>query len=192
MPCVGSSLFVSSAGSRFPVACLSWSVSIGFPHACSSLQVVTGSDNVANFLKWFDGSVDLDVEDKLLLGQNDSLDTTRGTKLSIVQVIDFPFFANCGVSPFSTRMNIRVLSKADEAIESLAFHRVIALLRTDQRSWTKTCAYSFICTVQSRGKSLMGFWTCSKYPSNLSLILLCSALCIEAPESSAPSQETKT
>ena len=29
-------------------------------------------------------------------------------------------------------MNICALSKADEAIESLAFHRTIALLRTDR------------------------------------------------------------
>ena len=56
MPCVGSSLFVSSAGSRFPVACLSWSVSIGFPHACLSLRVVTGSDHGPNFLEQLDWS----------------------------------------------------------------------------------------------------------------------------------------
>ena len=48
------------------------------------------------------------------------------------QVIDFPLLANRGVSPISTRMNIRVLSKVDETIESLAFHRVLALLRTDR------------------------------------------------------------
>ena len=40
-PCVGSSLFISFA--RFTVACLSWSVSIGFPHACLLLRVFTGS-----------------------------------------------------------------------------------------------------------------------------------------------------
>ena len=63
---------------------------------------------------------------------DDSLDTTRSTELSIAQGFVFQFSAHCGVSPFSTHMNIRVLSKADEAIESLAFHRVIALLRTDR------------------------------------------------------------
>ena len=62
--------------------------------------------------------------------------TTRSTKLSIVQVIDFPLLANCRVSPFSTHMNVCVLSKAYEAMESLAFHRVIALLRTDREQWT--------------------------------------------------------
>ena len=50
MPCVGSLLFISFAGSRFSVACLSWSVSTGFPHARLSLRVVTGSDNGPNFL----------------------------------------------------------------------------------------------------------------------------------------------
>ena len=68
----------------------------------------------------------------MLLGYDDSVDTTRSTELSIIQVFVFPFWANRGVSPFSTHMNIRVLSKAYAAIESLAFHRVIALLRTDR------------------------------------------------------------
>ena len=80
---------------------------------------------------WTDPSISVDVEDKMLLEYDDNLDTTRGTELSIVQVFVFPFLASCWVSPFSTQMNIRVLSKAYEAIESLAFHREIALLRTD-------------------------------------------------------------
>ena len=49
MPCVGSSSFNSLAGSRFPVACLSWSDSIGFPHACLSLRVVTFSQSCSQF-----------------------------------------------------------------------------------------------------------------------------------------------
>ena len=70
MPCVGSSLFLSSEkmcvlGHGFFVACLSGTVSIGFPHACLSLRVVTGSDKSPNFLELFDWSVDLDVEDEL-------------------------------------------------------------------------------------------------------------------------------
>ena len=45
------------------VACLSWSVSIGFPHACLSLRVVTGSNHVLHFLKSSAWSFYLDVED---------------------------------------------------------------------------------------------------------------------------------
>ena len=60
----------------------------------------------------------------MLLEYDDNLDTTRSIELSIVQVIDFPFLVNCG---FSTHLNFVVLSKADEAIEPLAFHRVSAL-----------------------------------------------------------------
>ena len=92
----------------------------------------------------------------MLLECDDNLDTTRSTELSIIQVIDFPFWVNCGVSPFSTRMNIRVLSKADGAMESPAFYRVIALL-TDRDHEQKTCACSFICAVTGRGKSHVGF-----------------------------------
>ena len=54
------------------------------------------------------------------------------TELSTVQVIVFPFLVNRGGSTFSTHINIRGMSKAGEAIELLAFHRVIALLRTDR------------------------------------------------------------
>ena len=72
------------------------------------------------------------LKTKMLLEYDDSLDTTRSTELPIVQVIVFPIWANCGVSSFSTHMNILVLSKADEARELLAFHRVTALLRTDR------------------------------------------------------------
>ena len=68
----------------------------------------------------------------MLLEFVDNLDTTRSTKLSIKHVIVFPFLVNRRVSPFCTHMNILVLSKAFEATESLAFHRVIALLRTDR------------------------------------------------------------
>ena len=52
-PCSSRLKDFSYAGSRFPVACLSGSVSIGFPRACLSLRVVTGSDNSPNFLEYF-------------------------------------------------------------------------------------------------------------------------------------------
>ena len=35
-----------------------------------------------------------------MLEYDDNLDTTRGTKLSTVQVFVFPFCVICGVSPF--------------------------------------------------------------------------------------------
>ena len=67
-----------------------------------------------------------------MLEYDDSLDTTRSTELSIAHVTVFPLLVNRRVSPFSTHMNIRVFSKAYEAIESLVFYRVSALLRTDR------------------------------------------------------------
>ena len=136
MPCVGSSLFISSfscAGPRFPEASLSGSVCIGFPHACLSLRVVTGSDDVSDSPEELDWSFGLDVEAELLLEDDDNPGTTRGTKLSILQVIVFPFFGRSwSFTVFSTHMNIRVLSKAYQAIELLSFPRVIARLRTDR------------------------------------------------------------
>ena len=57
----------------------------------------------------------------------------------------------------SAHMKIRVLSKGDEARESLAFHRVvIALLRTNRDHEQKLVLTRYLhCS--SRGKSLMGF-----------------------------------
>ena len=386
MPCVGSSLFISFAGSRFPVACLSWSVSIGFPHACLSLQVVTGSDNVPNFsgfirlilwswcwrqpalenvnttsqmtcfrgatvcTKWLQGEVmmncyskttrwefghevknsekwniyervtkhnanandnihacvtlhytdvndnindcvaphdaytidhfhwascafsqvvlsclhphthmhfgsslrlschlhvhghpcvlftlilpfyfllylpplflflnylkfvvnlhnsrneSMDSTDEFSLSAeyDESLDTMRSNEFSIVQVIVFPFFGH------SWSFAVFHLGEYPRFEQNLSSNRTagvsssICTVANRSRSWTKTGVYSFICTAPGRGKSLMGFWTFSKYPLCLSLILLCSALCIESLESITnirssvslvPSQENKT
>ena len=94
-------------------------------------------------------------------------------------------------------MNIRVLSKAYEATESLAFHRVITLSRTDRDHEQKLVLTRLFCTAPGRGKSLMLFWTFSKYPLYLSSILLAQhcALLLPNPEinirssvSLAPSQ----
>ena len=103
---------------------------------------------------WTDPLISM-FEDKMLLKYDDNLGTKRSTELSIVQVIDFPFWVNRRVSPFSTHMNIRVLSKAYEAIESLAFHRAIALLRTDRDHEQKLVLARLLCTAPGRVNSLM-------------------------------------
>ena len=88
--------------------------------------------------------------------------------MSTVQVIYFPFWANCRVPPFSTRMNSRVLSKADEAIESLAFHRVIAMLQTGRDHEQKLVLTRLFALSLVAVSRTWGFWTFSKYPLYLS------------------------
>ena len=135
MSCVGFSSYISfsvSAEPRLSEACLSGFVCIGFPHACLARRVVIGSVETSDLPEDFDWSFGLDVEAELLLKYDDSLDTTRGTELSIIQVIVFPFGVNREFHRFSTRMNIRVLSKGYQTIELLAFLWVIALWRTDR------------------------------------------------------------
>ena len=73
---------------------------IGFPHAGLSLRVVTESDDVSGSPEEFDWPVGFDVEAELLLGDDDNPGTTRGTILSIVQVIIFPSLVNRGFSLF--------------------------------------------------------------------------------------------
>ena len=123
MLCVGSSSFISSF----------LRAELRFPEACLALRVFIGSDDVSDLPKEFDWSFGLDVEAELLLENDDNPGTTRGTKLSIIQVIVFPFFWSIvEFRRFSTHVNIRVLSKAFQAIQLLAFLRVIALWRTDR------------------------------------------------------------
>ena len=159
MPCVGSSLFISFAGSRFPVACLSWSVSVGFPHACMSLRVAAGSANVPNFLEWLEWSFDLDFEDKMLLEYDDNLDTTRRPD----------------------HMNIRGLSKAYKAIESLAFQRVMALLRTDRDHEQKLVLTRLFALHPVAVNRLWCFLTFLKYPLYLSSNLLAQRCALKLP-----------
>ena len=137
---------------------------------------------------------------KFRLEYDDSLDTTRGTELSIIQVIDFSFMVNRRVSPFSTHMNIRVLSKAYEAIESLAFHRVIALLRTDRDHEQKLVLTRLFALRPVAVSRILFFWTFSLCPLYLSLSLLAQHCALKLPNTQrtfdrlclAPSQEDKT
>ena len=117
----------------------------------------------------------------MLLEYDDSLDTTRSTELSIAQVIVFPFWANCGVSPFSTHMNICALSKVYEATESLAFHQVIALLRTDRNHEQKLVLTRLFALPLVAVSRLWGFWTFSKYPLNLGSSLLAQHCALKFP-----------
>ena len=65
-------------------------------HFESSLDLMMFSDSPEEF----DCSFGLDVEAELMLEEDDNPGTTRGTKLSIVQVIVFPYGVKRGVSPF--------------------------------------------------------------------------------------------
>ena len=69
----------------------------------------------------------------------------------------FHLEVNREVSPLSTHMHILVLSKAYEAIESLAFHRVIALFRTDRDHERKLVLTRLFALPVVRGKSYMFF-----------------------------------
>ena len=84
----------------FPSLCLSGSVSIGFPQACLSLRVVTGSDNLSQFSEKFLLTRWFRCWRPTAAGIDDSPGTTRSTKLSTAQEIDFPWLASRGVSPF--------------------------------------------------------------------------------------------
>ena len=69
---------------------------------------------------------------------------------------------------FPTQMNIPVLSRAYQAIEPLAFHRAIVLLRTDRDHEQKLVRPRLFALSQSRSVPLSGFRTISAKYSFLS------------------------
>ena len=121
------------------------------------------------------------LKTKMLLEYDDSPGTTRSAKLFIVHVIDFPFLVNRRVPPFSTRMDLSVFEQSVWSNGTAGVSSSNCTVANRSRSWTKTGAYSFICTAPGRGKSLMEFWTLSKYPLYLSLILLAQHCALKLP-----------
>ena len=91
-------------------------------------------------------------------GKDDSPGTTRSTKLSIIQVSDFQLLANCFID-FPFKWISVFLSKAYEAIEPLAFHRVIALLRTDRNRKQNSCVLVYLHFSLSRLGPLRTFFS---------------------------------
>ena len=70
-------------------------------------------------------------------------------------------------------------TKKKEAIEPLAFHRVIALLRTDRNHEQKLVLTRLLALSPSRSVPTWGLWTFSaKYPFYLNIKLSCSAVFI--------------
>ena len=81
--------------------------------------------------------------------------TSNGLPI-IGQLWSFTFFA--------TQTDIRVSSKAHEAKEPLAFHRVIALLRTDRNHGQKLVHPRLFALSHSRSVPSYDLWTFSKCP----------------------------
>ena len=102
--------------------------------------------------------------------------------LSIVQVIVFPFWSIVEFHRFSTHMNIRVLSKAYQAIELLAFLCVIALLRTDRDPEQKR-VLPRLFALPVRGHYRRRVLNLRKVSISSELKSFLLSMCIEAPES---------
>ena len=186
MPCVGSSSFISSslcAEPRFPEACLSGFVCNGFPHACLALRVVIESDDVSDSQEVFDWPFGLDVEDKLLLEYDDSLDTTRSTKL-------FIYTSNC-LPIFGRSWSFAVFHSYEHPCseQSLPSDRTACVSSSNctvtnrSRSWTYTCASSFVCTSPLAVTTVVGVLDLRKVSIASELKSFLLSMCIEAPES---------
>ena len=80
-------------------------------------------------------------------GIDDSPGTTRSTKLSIVQVIDFPLSANRGVSPFFHSNGHPWIEQSKWSNRTAGVSLCNRTVTNRSKSRTKTCASSCICTV---------------------------------------------
>ena len=109
---------------------------------------------------------------KTILMQREVLYTSNCLSI-LVPIVEFGRFPLIWTSAF--------WAKADTALESLAFHRVFALLRTDRDHEQKLVLTRLFALLPGRGKSLNGFWTFSKYPLYLSSILLAPHCALKLP-----------
>ena len=127
MLCVGFSSSVSSSVCAEPWSevCLSRFVCISLPHACLARRVVIGSVDASDSPEDFDSLVLVKKPNccwkmRTILEQREEHSCPLFKKFS-----HFWSIVECRRS--STHMNIRVLSKAHQAMELLAFLREIAL-----------------------------------------------------------------
>ena len=111
-------------------------------------------------------SCDCDVEDELPPELVENPGTTRGTKLSVLQTLLFPSWLLTtepliGVSWFSQSLP----SDWTDGVSSRS-----CTVTNWFKSWTNTCASSWVCTSPSAVNTTVGFWTSLLCPSLLSLI----------------------
>ena len=156
MPCVEFSLFISLACSRFPVACLSSSVRIRFPHACVSLRVcielimfpISGITRLTRRFRcwrqnaagtwwqsWYNEKywvVHFSSNCLHILGQLWSF--------AVSHSYEHPHFEQ---------------SLWSNGLAGLSLSNFTVTSRS--RSWRKTCAFSVICIAHRRGRSNIPF-----------------------------------
>ena len=112
-------------------------------------------------------------------GIDDSSGTTRSTKLSIVQVIDFPLLANRRVSSIFYSNEYPCFEQRKWSNRTAGVSPSSRTVTNRPKSWTKLVRPRLCALFYSRSVPSYGFWIFSaKYPFYLSLNLPRSALCI--------------
>ena len=122
-------------------------------------------------------SCDGDAEDETLPELADNPGTTRGTKLSVLQIILFPSWLIVAIDRWPTHKSIRGLRKGCLATGLQAFPRVIARLEKDLDRERILCLLvgMHLTTYSQYHRGGRGFWTFSLCPSLPSLIFFCKS-----------------
>ena len=168
MPCVGSSLFVSSAASRFP-ACMLVTSSCHWIWQCSQFS---GIIRLFLWSRCWRQKCCWNMTTILIQREVLSCPSYKHCLHNLGQLWSFVVFHSYEYPRFEQNW-------CSNRIAGVSSSNCTVTNRS--RSWTKTCAYSFICTAPDRGKSLVVFWTLSKYPLCLSSILLAQLCALKLP-----------
>ena len=179
MPCVGSSSFVSSAASRFLwPACHDLSVSVSRMHTCHfellpdlimsqffeiiRLILCSRCRQNADGIRWQSW-----CNEKYWV-----VHCTSNCLPILGHLWSFAVFHSYEYPRFEQ-------SSWSNRITGVSSNNCTVTNRS--RSWTKTCAYSFICTAPVAVSRIWDFWSFSKYPLYLSSILLAQHCALKPP-----------
>ena len=151
---VSSRLSVNSSKSRLPSVFLFFN--LGFlrdphqsPGASPSLRSWAGL--VEN------KSCNVDVEDEMPPELVDKPGTTRGAKLSVLHTIVFPALVNRGFWPLTHSWEYPWSTKSFPSHRTASASSRNCTVTKKFRSWTKTCASSFVCASPLAVSNTVGF-----------------------------------
>ena len=144
---------------------------------CDPLQFPGTNSSLRSWTRLVeDKSCNVDVEDELLPGVADNPGTTRGTKLSVSQNIVFPSLFKSGFWPLTHSQEYPWSSQSFLKDRTAGVSSSNCTVTKRSRSWTYTCASSFVCNSPLAVTPTVGFLDLSKVSSSPELKpFFCSA-----------------
>ena len=131
-----------------------------------------------------------DVEDELLPRLVDNPGTTRGTKLSVSQIILFPSLVNRGFWPLTHSWEYPWSSQSLPSDRTAGVSSRNCTVTNRFLSWTNTCASSWVCTSSLAVNTTVGVLDLVTVSISSELNSFLLIMCIDAPESTTNSRSS--